>query len=866
MVGPASLPAPYPCGGFLVRSLYGIGTRFSLAHKGRTSLTVAAITLGVAVLFAAVAVTASIERSLQESLEGFTGAADVVATPLGSVDGVMSPAEAREITDLDSVDASAMIFAFPTAVDSGPEGQVFEMYGSTNRFGLQVLGVDPQQLGAIYTFDVDRGEEFSPGAPEAVVPAELAEVLEVVPGDTIGLATPHGRAELTVTGVLARSGAGLFNDGIAVYTSMRTAHDLAGIDEGVSFVALDLQPGVDTDRWIDEYGGAAGSGVTIIPATEVNESVRAAVQGFGATLTVLAGIVLFVATLLIFLSFAMSIAQRSRSIGILRSVGVSKLLTARLVLVETLVLGLVAVVMGLALGAVLAKVLLTFVSPLPTIPPPIPMVVTPLTVAIPLVTGLVASLVGALRPALRAAGIDPVPAMRQPIGAEARSTGPRWAWAFVLGAAGVTLVAVGLDGAAPTAAGLVLVLLSVVLVAPRVLRSVASVALGRRIGGMSSTIVAAHLTRGSARSGSIFALATVALTATVTLAAVQGSFSGTAERQIDAQFDVDVTLSAASSFDEAFVEQLQQVRGVEATSPTWWSWSDVATPNGLQQIRVRAIDPGLYFEVADFDLVEGDRDSIIEALDGTGILLPEMLADDLDVAVGDTVEITATSGPARLTVAGVFRSIGSTRSADQYSAPVLGIGAARRLLAADQPAEIQVAVDAASDPGEVVARIDESLAQRYSFVAETGEEAVAPTRDQLQALTGVLGLFAAMAALVAVLGLSTTLVVSVMERSREVGVLRALGASKPEVRRLVVLEAALVVAGALVLAIPLGAVLSIPVVRLAGDSLGSRLIHVFPLHLIPVAASVGLVMAVAAAAAPAHRIAALDVASALSHE
>lgn len=847
-----------------MRSVYTIGARFSSSHRGRTALTVAAITLGVAILFAAVGVTTSIDRSLQASVEGYTGRADVVVTPVGSIDGVMSTSEAQEIAGLDSLEAATAIFAFPTAVSSGAEEQVFEAFGSTNRFGLQVLGVDRTGVESIYPFQLDAGEPFSPGTAEAVVPDEFADELKVGPGDAIVVATPHGRAELTVTGILAPSGAGLFNDGIAVFTSIETARDLAGMDDAVSLVALDLRAGTDTDQWLLDNSGAVGAGVTMSSAEEVNEPVRIAVRGFGSTLTVLAGVVLFVATLLIYLSFAMSIAQRSRSIGILRSVGMTRSLTARLVLSETLVLGAIAVGLGLLLGTGVAKALLTFVSPMPTLPPPTPLVITPVAVLIAVAMGFTASLVGALRPALQAAGIDPVPAMRTPAGVESRASGWRLVVAVMLTAGGVMLLVLSRREAIATATGLLLVLVSVVLVAPMILGWVSRA--GRRFGSLSTKVVLAHLSLGTARSGSIFALTTVALTATVALAAVQGSFSKTAERQIDAQFDVDLTLRAASSFDEAFLAELEQVPGVAVVSPTWWSWSELVTPTGLQATRVRVIDPAIYFDVADFDLVEGERSSVIETLENSGLLLPEMLAEELDLSAGDSVEIMTTSGSTPLSVAGVFRSIGSTHSADQYSAPVMGIEAARRLLAADQPAEVQMSVDAGSDPDEVAARIEEDLAPRFSFVTETAEEAVAPTRGQLKALTGALGMFVAMAALVAVLGLSTTLVVSVMERSREVGVLRAVGATSRDVRRLVVLEAALLVIVALVLAIPLGAALSIPVVRLAGDSLGARLTQAFPLHLVPLGALVGVAMAASAAVVPAQRIASLDPASALRDE
>jgi putative ABC transport system permease protein len=844
-----------------VQRLDGLSLRMLRHRRGRVALTGVGIALGVAMLVGALLANASIVRGFDEASRAFAGDTDVIAVPLGARTATLDADAIAELGRLPSVDAVQPLVVFPTSVAHGDRDTPI----SPNGFPPVVVGLDFATAGSAYDVRLARGRTPAAGAAEALVSDGLADRLGIDVGDRVQVATPSGVAPLTVVGRLAPSGIGLFNFGRAVFADLGWARDSAGQAGAASLVGIQLDDGVDPSGWIAEHeAGLSGRADLRLPA-QLDETTVALVRSVGSLFTGVAGIVLFVAAFIIYLTLTMAVGERVRVYGILGALGATRRQIVRLVLVESVALGAVATAVGLLVGVALAVPLVAIVGGLYEVATlHVSLTLVPFLVGV--AVGVVTSAVAAVAPARRAGRLDPITAIAGDPGSSVRG-GRTWWLGAVLIAAGA---AVGLGWRGSGAGGAVasvLLLTGSVLVVPAVLRPLAAVT-GRVTAPVApgvGSIAVLHLRKERSRSAYTLALVMVVLAMILGIGAVYGSVTGLVDRTADVIFGSDLQLVAASTFDDGVVADVAAVPGVAAVARLYpVGETTVATAEGAPGDRagLRVIDAPAYFDVAGLPWVDGGGPRAERALAaGSTVALPVAVARQQGLGVGDEAWLRTLAGPRPFEVVGTY--------AAAFDAPPLYVGStgAAELFGIDQPSQLYVDVADGADVGAVGARIHRDLDGRTAFLLQTSDDAKATIRATAGGVFVGFWAVLAVAGGVGLLGLGNTLVISMLQRRREIGILRALGTYRRQVSGLVLVECATLVAVAVVLALPLGAALGrllIGTVDLVFAGAADE--YRFPWRWIPVVALAGAAFAVAGSLVPARRAVRLDVIEALADE
>ena len=569
----------------------------------------------------------------------------------------------------------------------------------------------------------------------------------------------------------------------------------------------------------------------------------------------MSAVALFVGVFLIYLTLSMAVLERTRLYGMLFALGGTRGQVRRLVLGEAAVLAAVGtasgVVVGLGIGLVLLRVtarLIGLASPALVVPPAV--------LAVGIAAGFLMTLAASWIPARRAARVSPVEALRNDHEPPHRSVRS----ALVGGA----LIALGLAVPTPvtrpilSSTAITFVLFGLVLSVPLILSPVARLVgrTTRRLAAAVGEVAVMHLVKERSRSAFTLALVMIVMALAIMLGAAVQSARGALSHQIDAQFGAD--LRVFGTFDANRQAQVAKVAGVRAmTTLSFGSSSHLLADHPELRAYVEVIDPRTYFDVSGFAFVEGDGQRARTAMAGGGtVLLPGVIAQRLHSHPGDTIRLTTTAGVRRFEVGGTYVSF--------FTGPGIVVSATDgRLFGAGVPGQLELSVQPGERPVVVGQRIATALGrgagERYQAASLLKQQAL----GRFDRFTAIFYSILGVAVLIGLLGLANTLAMSVLERTREIGLLRAVGVHRRSIGAMVRVESATLAAVALLLSVPLGAVLTTMVLRGVGASSGYRARFVFPWSSLPIVAALGVVVAVVAAAVPARRASRLDVIAAL---
>jgi putative ABC transport system permease protein len=380
-----------------------------------------------------------------------------------------------------------------------------------------------------------------------------------------------------------------------------------------------------------------------------------------------------------------------------------------------------------------------------------------------------------------------------------------------------------------------------------------------RVGGR---VAVQHLVAERTRSANTLALVMLVMAMIVAVLAIYSSFTTSLDEQLKVSIGDTLSVESAGSFDDAFLRALDDVPGVAATTPSGSS-STVYVPADTpeESVLVSVMDPATYFDVITFPFVEGAEDDARDALaTGRGVIVPAGLADRHGLHVGDQMVLQTIEGEAPFTVAAVAKmsNLPAEIVVGREAGPALGVMGIDSVYV--RPAE-GITPDALRD------RIAAELGDRAKFLVVTADEYRADTRGQIGGGVNSFFVLLALAAVVGTFGLANTMAVSVTQRVREIGVLRAIGARRRHIRAMAAAEALTLVGIALVLALPLGLALAAPLMEATRQQLGDLTVefHV-PWTIVPVMACVGAAVAVGAAAWPARRAVHIEIDEAMRFE
>jgi putative ABC transport system permease protein len=844
-----------------VRRLSSLALRSLGARRLRAALTIVGVALGVAALFAVLATDVGFDVSAERTVDDIFGRSALRVSAFE--ERGLDPETVAAIVATPGAGVVAASLERPTFVSPTLGSGVARPLDP-----VTVLAIDPEPYVALHDLRLASGVVLGPDTQQSALISEtLARDAGLSLGGQLTLlgAGEAGPGRFRVIGILAGEGPpveGAF--GRTVVVTLDAARRLFGTD-AVTAVDVGLAPGASGDDVVAGLESRLTRQLYVIRTrAELLAATSAQTAEIRSTAALLAAVVLFVAAFLIFNTLSMTVAERTREVGLLRAAGATRRQVYGLVLAEAAAIGAAGSVLGLGLGVVFAGAIVLYVRRIEGFVLDA-LAVPPAGVVLALAVGFLVTIVAAIEPALRAARISPVEALR--VGRDpAAGERARLRWlAIVLGVVAAVAVLLAPSDAPGSGAIRSLVvygqLLVVALLTPFMLP-----ALSRAAGLVVGPVMRAEerLARGSiARDRARAALAAGALAVGLAMVVALGTVAQNARLTgtgwiADVLPGTEVVRSIRPvGLDEGIGEQLAAVEGVERVTP--FATFDVAL-RGTRQPAVATVGADLAAD-GRLSFVAGDRAAALADLDAGGtVILPRSTAERLDAGVGDELTVPTGAGPVALRVTAIVeRTILGGAGESIFVAWSDATGSFGVLGADFFVVRFEAGREAAARPAL------EGLARGLALEPVTVEEVRAAIGDALGRLFGLFDALALVAVVVAGLGIVNTFAMSVIERVREIGILRATGMTRAQVRRMVVVEAAVLGAAGAILGCAAGVVIGIGMIVLGG---GSRLgIPLEPAWgAIATAAGIGLLVPALAAAYPARIAARVPIVQALKFE
>jgi putative ABC transport system permease protein len=582
-----------------------------------------------------------------------------------------------------------------------------------------------------------------------------------------------------------------------------------------------------------------------------------------------AGIALFVGAFIIFNTFSITVAQRTAEFGLLRMMGATRRQVLRSVIFEALIIGLGAAILGLFAGILTAKGITALFKAFSIDLPSQGTVLLPRTVIVSLLVGTIVTVVAGLGPARRATRVPPIAALRQDVTMGGRPSRRRTIVAVLLTVLGVLLLVGGLFAASGSASvlgllalGAIIVFIGVALLSGRLVSPIAS-AIGwplEKLRGVTGRLARENTERNPSRTAVTAAALMIGLALVTFVTVLAAGLRASINNTVDENFAGDLVLTNKDGFSPIPGETavaVSRVQGVGAISPINSSAGNVKGVSGTT--AVDGIDPRTYTKVWRPDVQKGPKD-VFAILGPRDAVLVDAWADSNNFKIGDTLSVeTPTSKHIVLRVRGTVKNKGDIFNPVTTTGPVVRTEFGQRDDAADL---IKVA------PGASVAavqgRIDKLLGAQFPAVRSQDQSQYKDdiTKQVNQILYLVYALLS-LSIIVSLFGIVNTLVLSIHERTRELGMMRAIGTSRRQVRRIVRYESVITAMIGAVLGLLIGLLLG-ALTTVALKSQGFTLqVPVVPLVIFLVVAGIA---GVVAAIPPARRASRLDVLEALAYE
>jgi putative ABC transport system permease protein len=768
----------------------------------------------------------------------------VVVRPLGSDQPTIPAPAAERLAHLPGV-----VTTLPE-VDLGVDVLVPGTLSSTRNltgFGELLRGAN-WGGSALDSVPLVAGRIPAPGANELVMPTRVVQLLGAHLGQRL-LVRYHGAAPqaFNLVGMAGGGGAELLDSGATSFTSLAPALVLGG-SHGLSQVQVELARGVDPKRWVVANSVDLGPSLQASVASNTFNFAAGGIKLVSGALSGVAAIALFVGMFLIYLTMSTRVLERTRMFGLLYAMGTTRRQIRRTVLGEAVGIGLVGsaigVVVGLIIGVGLVLMTPNMVGAVPT------KVVVPL-VAIPtsVLAGLLMVVLGALAPARRAARLSPVEALK------ADHEPPRSASKWWIAGAALMALAIASRATAGTHPNVLFLavtssLLGAVLVVPALLPAVAAVVgwLTRRLSPVVGSIAVLHLSKERNRSAYTLSLVMVVMAMGLAVSSGVRSVADVLQRESDAQLRADVRIFGVEQ--PADLAAVRSSPGISAATAFFRAPPGdylAARPDATTSMEV--IDPSTYFRTNGFAFTAGTSTGAEKALAaGTGVLVPTYVAAALHLTVGSPIILRTQAGPHRFSVSGVY--------IDMINSPglVLSYPEAQTYYGTSGISEVDATIAPGAKLASVMKTLEPTVAKRDGlFGWQPMDRLRALVKQNVDAISRMLSAILAVAAGIGFLGLANTLVMSVITRTREIGLLQALGTDRRGVGLMVLTETSVLCGSAFALALALGELLNYVIGSSSQSVMQVPAATHYPWGFVPVIAVLSVIAAVTASVPPLRR-------------
>jgi putative ABC transport system permease protein len=848
----------------------GVALKGLFARRVRAVLTALAFVLGVAMVSGSFVLTDTISKAFDSIFTSSYSHTDAVVSGKKLVDHSNSGNVTVSRAVLEQIKRSPDVAA--------AAGALIDLNGDSTNANL--IGRDGKAIQSngnpTFGFGIDTSQpRFNPlklkeghwatGPRQVVIDRETAQKHHFAVGDTIGVAASGPKESFRIVGTATYGDVKSLGGATFAVFTIPTAQRLLDL-HGYSVISVAAKPGVSAGRLVSELKREVPATAQVRTAKQqANDDkkgvasfisfIRGFLLGFG-------GIALFVGAFVIFNTLSITVAQRTRELATLRTLGASRRQVLRSVVLESFVIGLAASVIGLVAGFGLAKGLSSVFGALGLTLPQTSSVYATHTFVTSLLLGVVVTVLAGFVPALRATRVPPIAAVREGAVIQRKKRLGPVAGVVLFGIASVLIAYATLGGHLGSgksllalAGGALLGLLGVAGFAPVLVTTLAALVgiPAKRLGGAAGRLATDNATRNPARTASTAAALMIGL-ALVTFVAVLGKgVHGSIDRAINKQVTADWVVTSQngwSAFPAGAGRAVANAPGVTLAS-------DIRSDRGRiggANVSVNGVEPSTIARVYHFDWKQGSN-ATLASLNHNGAIVKQKFARKHHLAVGDAFTLRSPAGkPIRLTVAGIVQPPQVT---ELLGGVVISRAAFDRTFA--RPSNSLTLID--GSPTQ--AGLDKALAAFPDAKAQTRAEYVKAQSSFIDTMLNLLYVLLALSVIVSLFGMLNTLVLSVFERTRELGMLRAVGMTRRQARRMVRHESVITALIGAALGLPLGIMLAAAVTHALGKYGVTFSLPVASLVVFTVAA---MIAGILAAIAPARRAARLNVLEALQYE
>ncbi|MGW7464676.1 ABC transporter permease [Streptomyces xantholiticus] len=797
-------------------TVFRTSLRNFFAHKGRMALSAVAVLLSVAFVSGTLVFTDTMNTTFDKLFA--TSAADVTVSPKGAED-TEAPATGRpETLPAELVDEVGSVEGVKSA-----EGAVSSMsvtvVNSENKNMGSTTGAPT--VAANWTENDLKSMEIASGhAPrgptEVMVDADTADKHHLKLGDELRTIAVTGDFTAKISGIADFK---VTNPGAAVvfYDTATAQRELLGKEGLFTQVLAVADAGVSDEALKKKLASALEQPYKLQTAKEAADAGREEVGSFLDVMKYamlgFAGIAFLVGIFLIVNTFSMLVAQRTREIGLMRAIGSSRKQVNRSVLIEAVLLGLVGSIAGVAAGVGLAVGLMKMMSAVGLNLSTDDLTVKWTTPVVGMVLGIVVTVLAAYIPARRAGKVSPMAALRDSgMPADAKAGWIRGGTGLVLTAAGAAALVVATqadkasEGSMFLGLGVVLSLIGFVVVGPLLAGGVVRVisALVLRMFGPVGRMAERNALRNPRRTGATGAALMIGLALVACLSVVGSSMVASATEELDKSVGADFIVQSAGNDGRPIVPQaqeaLEKAPGIEHVTEYKGVDAKITAPDGTtEDLQLAAADP-TYAQDLRRETVAGELSA---AYGKDAMSVGSDYADRRGVKVGDTIKVDFRNGrPAELKVAAITSDDTNVDKGAMY----LNITTAARYIPAEKMPENMIMFAKAVDGQEKEAytALKKSLADYPQYKVQNQTDFKQDLKDQIGQLLNIVYGLLALAIIVAVLGVVNTLALSVVERTREIGLMRAIGLSRRQLRRMIRLESVVIALFGALLGLGLG--------------------------------------------------------------
>ncbi|MFG2999007.1 FtsX-like permease family protein [Streptomyces sp. NPDC048340] len=848
--------------------------RSFLAHKGRLLLSALAVLLSVAFVTGSLIFSDTVTRTFDRlfastSADVTVGPAEDFAETLPS--GVVPTVPADLADRVGAVPGVAGVHVDATVenvtvVDSANEPVGPTTGGPTIAANWYVTPRTPVKL-------TSGREPAGPG--EALLDRDTADKRKVRIGDTLTVLAPPGSFRVRVTGIATFT---TTNPGAALVfleTSAAQRQLLGGADRA-SAIAVDAAPGVPDAELKARIAAALGPGYELRTAAEQAKSAAAQLGGFLSVVKYVmlgfAGVAVLVGIFLIVNTFSMLIAQRTRELGLLRALGADRRQVRRSVLTEALLLGLTGSTLGLAAGIGLAAALMELMGLAGMNLSAAEMAIGWGTPMAAYAVGLGVTLVAAYLPARRAAAVSPMAALADAeVSGQGKPLTVRGTVGGLLGAAGIAALAGCAAGTRTASAsallglGVVLTLVAMVVAGPLLVRPVVRVLGGAfpRVFGAVGRLSRRNALRNPRRTGATASALMVGLALVSGLSVASSSMAASFDAQIDRTLGADYVVQNANfmPFPAEVTQAVRRSAQGGLVVRQRFAPLRVSAPDGARiETSAAGYDPELD-EVAHVTYAEGATPA---ALGADRIGMDRDFAVSHGIRVGTVLPVLFAGGRQASLTVGALTDMDAPQAPGAEGGLFMGMGTLESYLPGGQDAAVYVNGARGGDVAALRERLETALAGYPQVQVRNQADYKELIRGQISVMLMLVYGLLALAIIIAVLGVVNTLALSVVERTREIGLLRAVGLSRAQLRRMIHLESVVIAVFGAVLGLGLGLVWGLAMQQVLELQGMTALEIPWPVMGAVVAGSV--VVGLAAAVLPALRAARMNVLAAIAHE